>query len=121
MPKILIIDDEETVRFFLRDFFEDRDFDVELAGDGAEGLAKFTQGSYDLVLCDFLMPKMLGIQFLAKARELKPAQRVIMLTGVKEASLVEKAEKLGCHFYLQKPIRLAELEAKTKEALADKS
>ena len=112
---ILLIDDEETVRVFLKDFFEDRDFNVETASDGAEGWEKFQKGAYDLVLCDMLMPQMIGLEVLKRIKNLKPAQRVIMLTSIKEDSMRQKTEALGCHLYLNKPIRLTDLEIKVLE------
>ena len=108
--KLLLIDDDLGIRGFLRDFFEDRGFDVEVAGDGAEGWEKFQKGQYDLVLCDMLMPKMIGVEVLRRIKETKPDQKVIMMTGVKEESMIEKAKSLGCHLYLNKPVRLTELE-----------
>lgn len=113
--KILIIDDDVGIRGFLRDFFEDRDFDVEIAGDGAEGLACFQKGKFDLVLCDMLMPKMIGIDVMRAIKKSHPTQRVVMMTGVTEASMVEKTKALGCHLYLTKPVKLDELEARVAE------
>ena len=112
---ILLIDDDETVRVFLQDYFEDRDFNVETASDGAEGFEKFQKGNYELVLCDMLMPQMIGLEVLRRIKNLKPEQRVIMLTSIKEDSMREKTEALGCHLYLNKPIRLSDLESKISE------
>ncbi len=112
---ILVIDDDETVRVFLQDFFEDRDFNVETGSDGAEGFDKFQKGNYDLVLCDMLMPQMIGIEVLRRIKELKPQQRVIMLTSIREDSMKQKTEALGCHLYLNKPIRLTDLDQKVSE------
>ena len=113
--KILLIDDEIPVREFVREFLEDRDFNVESACDGLEGVEKFQKENFDLVICDMLMPKMIGVQVLRKIKELKPDQKVIMMTGVTEASMREKAEALGCHLYLTKPVKLTELEAKVND------
>ena len=113
--KLLLIDDDIGIRGFLKDYFEDRDFNVEMAGDGAEGWEKFQKGQYDLVLCDMLMPKMIGLDVLKRIKESKPDQRIIMLSGVTEESMMEKAQKLGCHLYITKPVQLAELEAKVSE------
>ena len=115
---ILLIDDEETVRDFLRDFFEELDFNVEIASDGLEGIEKFQQGNFDLVLCDLLMPKMIGLEVLKRMKALKPDQRIIILTSIKEDTIMNKARQLGCHFYLNKPIRLTELEDKVSKCLS---
>lgn len=113
--KILIIDDEMEVRDFFQDFFEDRDFEVVAAKNGIKGCECFEQEEFDLVLCDMMMPGMIGIEVLEKMKAQKPAQRVIMLTGVSEASMVEKAKALGCSHYLNKPVSLAQLEEKVDE------
>ena len=113
--KILLIDDEPGVREFLQIFFEDRDFNIEIAEDGPAGLEKLQKENFDLVFCDMLMPKMMGIEVLRRIKELKPSQKVIMMSGVKENSMIEKAKSLGCHLYLTKPVRLEEVEAKVRE------
>ena len=108
--EILIVDDEMEVREFLKDFFEDRGFNVTVASNGQEGFEIIRQQDFDLALCDMLMPVMIGMEFLRRVRELKPAQKIIIMTGVKEGSMIEKAKALGCDLYLFKPIRLKELE-----------
>lgn len=112
---ILLIDDDVGIRGFLQDYFQDRDFNVEIASDGAEGWGKFQKGKYDLVLCDMLMPKMSGLEVLKRIKELNPTQRVLMMTGVTENSTVEKAKELGCYLYLTKPVKLPELEERVTE------
>lgn len=113
--KILLVDDEAEVREFLKDYFEDRDFDVSVACNGEEGLEEFRKQAFDLVVCDMLMPKMIGLEFLKRAKEIKPEQKIILMTGVKEDSMVEKAKALGCHLYIFKPVRLKEVEARVLE------
>lgn len=116
--KILIIDDELEIRDFLRDFFEDRDFNVTTAPNGLEGCEKFKLEPFDLVICDMLMPKMIGLDVLKNIKSSHPEQRVIMMTGVKEASMVEKARNLGCHHYLTKPVGLTDLETRVEECFS---
>lgn len=116
--KILIIDDELEIRDFLRDFFEDRDFNVITAPNGLEGFEKFKLEPFDLVICDMLMPKMIGLDVLRNIKSTCPEQRVIMMTGVKEASMVEKAKNLGCHHYLTKPVGLTDLETRVEECFS---
>ena len=116
--KILIIDDELEIRDFLRDFFEDREFDVQTAPNGEQGCEVFKPGAFDIVICDMMMPRMIGTEVLRRIKEKAPEQRVIMMTGVKEASMVEKAKQLGCHLYLTKPVSLADLEARVEECFS---
>ena len=113
--RILIIDDEVEIREFFCDFLEERDFSCDVARDGLHGFEMYQKGQYDLVICDMMMPGMVGIEVLEKIKEIKADQKVLMLTGVREASLVKRAEELGCSFYLNKPVGLDELEEKINE------
>ncbi len=117
--KILIIDDDAGIREFLKMFFDDRDYDVEIAFDGQDGVEKFQKNSYDIILCDMLMPRMIGTQVLKAIKEIKPDQKVIMMTGVKEDSMVSAAKALGCHLYLTKPVKLTELETCVAECFGE--
>ena len=116
--KILIIDDEAEVRGFLQDYFEDREYKVISACDGQQGWEFFQKENFDLVICDMMMPRMMGIEFLRLAKGAKPDQKVIMMTGVKEESMTAKAKDLGCTHYLTKPVSLTNLEAKAAECFA---
>jgi DNA-binding response OmpR family regulator len=118
LGKILVIDDEVGIREFIKMYFEEREYEVDIAADGQEGFEIFSKGSYDLVLCDMLMPRMIGIQVLEKIRSLKPDQKVIMMTGVKDETMVNKAKSLGCSFYINKPVKLQELEARVTECFS---
>lgn len=113
--KILVIDDDEGIREFLKMYFEDREYNVDIAKDGQEGVELFGKGSYELVLCDMLMPRMIGIQVLEKIKAAKPDQKVMMMTGVKDEAMMAKAQSLGCHLYINKPVKLQELEARVAE------
>ena len=115
MNKILVIDDEPGIREFMKMYFEERDYNVDIASDGQEGVELFEKGAYNLVLCDMLMPRMIGIQVLERILKAKPDQKVIMMTGVKDETMVSKAKSLGCHLYLNKPVKLQDLEARVAE------
>lgn len=62
MPRILIIDDERSIRSTLREILEYEQYEVEEAQDGVEGLEKIQSGNFDLVFCDIKMPKMDGLR-----------------------------------------------------------
>lgn len=113
--KILVIDDDPGIREFIKMYFEDREYNVDIAADGQEGVDLFAKNSYELVLCDMLMPRMIGIQVLERIKTAKPDQKVIMMTGVKDETMTAKAKSLGCLLYLNKPVKLQELEARVTE------
>jgi len=117
--KILVVDDDPGVREFVADWLEEHGFDVETAEDGEDGFEKFKNGIYDLVMSDMIMPKMIGNEMLRRIKEVKPEQMVVMLTGVKEDSMVARAKALGCHFYLNKPFRLEDLTRQIKECFPE--
>ena len=81
MPKILVIDDEKSIRKSLREILEYENFKVDEAGDGAEGASMAEKENYDIILCDIKMPKIDGIEFLEKAKELNPDIPIIMISG----------------------------------------
>ncbi len=116
--KILLIDDEIAIRQFMQEYFEDSGHFVDIAGDGLEGMEKFGKESYDLVVCDMMMPKMIGLEVLRRIKTTHPHQKIIMLTGVREETMVAQAKELGCLHYLNKPFNLKELEKTVSEALA---
>ncbi len=103
------------MREFLRDYLEDREYHILAACDGQAGWEIFQKENFDLVICDMMMPRMIGLEFLRLAKGSKPDQKVIMMTGVKEESMMAKANALGCSHYLTKPVSLTNLEAKVAE------
>ena len=72
MSQILIIDDEKAIRKTLTEILSYEGYKIEEASDGEEGLRKFKEKNFDVVLCDIKMPKLDGIEFLDKAREVNP-------------------------------------------------
>ena len=70
MSSILIIDDEKAIRKTLSEILSYEGYKIDEASDGEEGLKKFKEKSYDVVLCDIKMPKLDGIEFLDKSREI---------------------------------------------------
>ena len=119
LNKILLIDDDPGVREFLQLHFEDHGYQVDTAFDGEQGVEKFKAGSYDLVISDMMMPKMIGLEVLRQVKQIRPEQKIILMSGVSEESMVQKARALGCQFYIHKPVRLNEVEERVKECLQD--
>jgi len=84
--KILVVDDEDSLRMTLKMRLQSSDFDVETAADGEEALEKLKKFSADLVLLDINMPKMDGIETLGHIAEDYPTIEFIMLTGFADFS-----------------------------------
>ncbi len=120
MPDILIIDDEKAIRKALTEILSAEGYKTEEAGDGEEGLKKFKDRTYDIVLCDIKMPKMDGIEFLEKAGELNPDTPVIMISGHGNIETAVDAVKKGAYDYISKPPDLNRLLITLRNAM-DKS
>ena len=81
MAKILVVDDEKSIRNALREILEHEKHVVDEAEDGAAGLEKAKKGSFDVVLCDIKMPKVDGLEFLQKLMAHNDEIPVIMISG----------------------------------------
>ncbi len=102
-PTILYVDDEEDLRFLVKDQLGTRGFEVQTADDGDTATEMMKKGSYDLILLDIRMPRMNGIEVLKYMRENKVNARTIMLTGMDDLTIALEAVKNGANDYLTKP------------------
>lgn len=114
--RILLVDDDTRVREMLRDVITSFGYDVEVAADGRAGLAKFELHPVDVVLTDFMMPGMTGLELAAHVRVIRPTVPVILLTGFATAAVVEEARRLGVTL-MSKPIGTLALKAELAAAL----
>src|SRR5512133_752414 len=122
MPRILVIDDERSIRNTLKDVLEYEKYEIESAEDGAKGLELFAQGPFDVVLCDIKMAKMDGIEVLQKLLEISTDVPVIMISGHGNIDTAVDAIKKGAFDFLEKPLDLNRLlitirNAKDKSSL----
>jgi len=109
MTKILVIDDERSIRNTLKEILEYEKFEVDVAEDGFEGLEKIGQSRFDLVLCDIKMPKMDGIEVLTKIHEKDPDATVVMISGHGNIETAVEAIKKGAYDFISKPLDLNRL------------
>lgn len=103
MATILIIDDEKSIRKTLTEILSYEGYKIEEAGDGEEGLKKFKDKTYDLVLCDIKMPKLDGIEFLEKAKQVNADVPIIVISGHGNIDTAVEAVKKGAYDYISKP------------------
>ncbi len=120
MAKILIIDDEKSIRSTLREILEYEKYEVDEAKDGEEGLALLEKNNYDVVLCDIRMPKMDGIVVLEKAIEMEKEAQFIMVSAHGTIETAVECTKKGAYDFIQKPPDLNRLLLTVRNAL-DKS
>src|SRR5436309_13959063 len=117
MPSILIIDDEKAIRKTLTEILSFEGYKLDEAADGEEGLKKFREKSYDVVLCDIKMPKVDGLDFLQKAVEANPDVPVIMISGHGNIETAVEAVKKGAYDFIQKPPDLNRLLITIRNAM----
>jgi len=117
MAKILIIDDEKSIRYTLREILEYEKYTVDEAKDGEEGLELITNNHYDLVLCDIKMPKLDGMELLDKVTALEKEVTIIMISAHGNIETAVDATKKGAFDFIQKPIDLNRLLITIKNAL----
>jgi two-component system, NtrC family, nitrogen regulation response regulator NtrX len=120
MSRILVIDDERSIRNTLKDILEYEKYDVELAEDGHKALEVFRNGEFDIVLCDIKMPGMDGIEVLEQLNELNPDVPVIMISGHGNIDTAVESIKKGAYDYIEKPLDLNRLLITIRNAM-DKS
>lgn len=121
MARILIIDDERSVRSSLRETLEFEDYEVDEAVDGVEGWEKIQQGNYDLVFCDIKMPRMDGMELLANVQKNLPELPVLMISGHGTIENAIEATRLGAFDFISKPPDLNRLLITVRNALEKKS
>lgn len=117
MSNILIIDDERAIRKTLGEILSYEGYKIEEASDGEEGLRKFKEKAFDVVLCDIKMPKLDGIEFLDKARESNPDVPIIMISGHGTIETAVEAVKKGAFDYISKPPDLNRLLITLRNAM----
>ncbi|GAB4282080.1 MAG: sigma-54 dependent transcriptional regulator [Marinilabiliales bacterium] len=120
MTKILVIDDERSIRNTLKEILEYEKFEVTLAEDGVEGIKLVEKNDYDVILCDIKMPKMDGLEVLAKIRKEKPEIPVVMISGHGTIETAVEALKSGAYDYIEKPLDLNRILVTIRNAM-DKS
>lgn len=120
MPKILIIDDEKSIRRTIKEILEFEKYAVDEAEDGQQGLDMAIKGNYDVVLSDIKMPKLDGIELLNKLIAHGTDSALIMMSGHGNIETAVDAVKKGAFDYLAKPIDLNRLLVTIRNAM-DKS
>ncbi len=115
--RILIVDDEESMRDFLSIMLHREGYAVDTAVDGAQAVARLRDHSYDLVISDIKMPRMTGLQLLAHIKERTPETVVLMVTAFSSTEEAVDAMKQGAYDYITKPFKNEEIRLIVKNAL----
>ncbi|MCB0477560.1 MAG: sigma-54-dependent Fis family transcriptional regulator [Crocinitomicaceae bacterium] len=106
MAKILVIDDEKSIRRTLKDILEFEEYEVHVAEDGKTGLEMALNESYDVIFCDIKMPRMDGMEVLQKLQENGVEAQVIMISGHGNIETAVDSIKMGAYDFIEKPLDL---------------
>ncbi len=117
MSRILIVDDERSMRELLEIYFLNAGHAVDTAADGEAGVARLTEEEYDLVITDLRMPKTHGMVVLERCRALHPDTPVIVMTAFATTQTAIEAMKMGAYDYFTKPFKLDEVDVVIAKAL----
>lgn len=115
--RILVVDDENSLREMLTVLLQRQGYRVDCAQDGLVALERISEHSYDLIISDIKMPKMNGIDLLRRLREQNDEITVIMITAFSSTEEAVEAMKLGAYDYITKPFRNDEIRLVVRKAL----
>jgi DNA-binding response OmpR family regulator len=121
MKHILLVEDEEGIVQFLKQGLEEEGYEVSFATDGAAGLALFQSQRFDLVLLDWMLPKMTGMELCKEIRQQNTKLPIIFLTAKDTVQETVEGLKNGANDYIKKPFSFDELVERIKVQLRDKS
>jgi CheY-like chemotaxis protein/anti-sigma regulatory factor (Ser/Thr protein kinase) len=118
MSKILIVDDDKTTRHVLQSVLTGAGFSTAVARDGLEALRSLGKDQFDLLLLDVWMPRMNGLELLAKLRATESRPRVVVMTSDDAPETLLKAVREQAFQYVHKPVEAGQLLETVREALA---
>lgn len=117
MPKILIIDDERSIRRTLKEILEFENYTVEAVEDGIAGINEAKANNYDVIFCDIKMPQMDGIEVLTKLKNDGLETPIIMISGHGNIETAVDSIKNGAYDFIEKPLDLNRILVTIKNAL----
>ena len=118
MNKILVVDDDKATRHVLQSVLTNAGFSADVARDGVEALKSLDADRFDLVLLDVWMPRMNGLELLAKLRAIEARPRVVVMTSDDAPETLLKAVREQAVKYVHKPVEASRLLETVREALA---
>ena len=120
-PRILIVDDEESMREFLSIMLHSDGYQVDAVGDGQQAVERLRSCAYDLIISDIKMPRMTGFELLTHVRQRFPDTAMIMITAFSTTEEAVEAMKNGAYDYIIKPFKNDEIRLVVQNALERRS
>src|ERR687892_170840 len=118
--RVLVVDDERSMRELLAITLRQAGYDVTLADGGSSAIEQLREGSFDLIVTDLRMHETDGMAVLRAAREMTPETPVVVVTAYASTETAVEAMKLGAYDYVTKPFKLDEIRVKLANALERK-
>ena len=115
---ILVVDDEETLRFSIKEFLDEQGYEVVVAGTCEQALEKIHEFLPDLILLDLRLPDMNGLELLEKIKSKDAHALIIVMTGFGSVDSAVEAMKIGAYNYLEKPFKIDHLKLVVEKALS---
>jgi len=115
--RILVVDDEESIREFLEIMLKKEGYEVSTAADGAAAVEVIKKKSFDLVISDLQMPNMTGLELLRQVRDMSPTTIFMMITAFGTTETAVEAMKMGAYDYITKPFKIDEVRLNIANAL----
>lgn len=120
MSRILVVDDDESIRETLCNYLSRMNYDVDNAVDGKEALLKVKKERPDLVISDIRMPSLTGIELMVAAKEINPNIHFILMTAYDDMETTIQAIQKGAYDYIEKPLEISKLKIIIERALNNK-
>jgi two-component system response regulator PilR (NtrC family) len=115
--RVLVVDDEKSMREILEIFLRNEDYDVSVAADGKSAVESIRSDIFDLIISDMKMPKMGGLELLKNVKESSPDTVFVVMTAFGTTESAVEAMKLGAYDYIQKPFQMDDIRLVVKNAL----
>ncbi|MGG3560180.1 response regulator [Neobacillus rhizosphaerae] len=122
MKRILLAEDEEILRMLIIDTFEEKEYQVDEAEDGQEALEFIERNSYDLIILDYMMPFLTGLEVIQKIKPMveQTHTKILMLSAKSQQSEQEKVFEAGADYYMTKPFIPSQLLKMVEEIFNEK-
>jgi excisionase family DNA binding protein len=118
-PRVLVVDDEASIRDLLQKTLALAEYEVDVAQDGRSAIERIRMNAYDLLIADLKMPGIDGLSVIREAKRFKSGLPVIIITGFSTESSAIEAVNLGVAGYLTKPFRVPQVLAAAAKALGE--